>query len=799
MSLYSLQPLSRLFRRRFAHSLQRFYSARSRAPAFTTVPACPPSTCECAATPAMPDGLEIDHKGKLNGLISNYNEQVLICTGKDDWPSRIEEDNSGDNLAADLKELFGRGGVYSDPFHNISVLNSSFASSVPARTELVSTSVYLLPSFKYVPFLPRVSFDSVEALAKGFLLPEKLHSAHDGLSPIHRDRLTRKPMYGQLLPGVRDVEDILVLICGHGGRDMRCGVMGPVLRSEFETQLAHQGVEVLRGPVVIDASSDAEAITGPVQKPALAARVGLISHIGGHKFAGNIIIYLPPSLKMASGDKHPLAGHGICCGRAVASKHGKPEADEVGNAMSVRGLSTYTTTPTPQYQEERLSAPSYPARPRGPVRGFASTTLKRNTASPKNHEKKTRTGRPLAILTIAILGAALLSATTDVGSGTPKGVLNGESFVPFKVVSTERTSPTTFILTISAPTPHQATNATLIQGAWAHGLWSVEIKQPQLQIARNYTPLPPAVATAGGDGDGPKATLRFLVRRYDGGEMSTYLSRLGPGDEVWLRGPHLGFDVDARLGAAGERVVFLAGGTGIAPALQAARHLLLSAREGKGRKVSMEIIWANRARADCAGCPRLPGEVKGFWGRLSSAVAGGSAPREDRDFDGLGHPVVQELRDLQAAYRARGHELEFRCVADDEGGAISTADVTRAVQYTRTLPPPTALVASVLRAPCYFHSQRQLQHSTHESDAGEDGLKGQGGSGTTMRECACGDKGASGKHLLMISGPDGFVSAYVGRKVWADGAERQGPVGGLVRKLMEKSPEAWRDWLVLKQ
>lgn len=62
----------------------------------------------------MPEGLPIDHKGKLNGLISSYAEQVLICTGKDDWPSRIEDDNSGDNLAADLKELFGRGGVYSD-------------------------------------------------------------------------------------------------------------------------------------------------------------------------------------------------------------------------------------------------------------------------------------------------------------------------------------------------------------------------------------------------------------------------------------------------------------------------------------------------------------------------------------------------------------------------------------------------------------------------------------------------------------------------------------------------------------
>lgn len=43
-----------------------------------------------------------------------YTEQVLICTGKDDWVSRIEEENSGDNLAADLKELMGRGGVFFD-------------------------------------------------------------------------------------------------------------------------------------------------------------------------------------------------------------------------------------------------------------------------------------------------------------------------------------------------------------------------------------------------------------------------------------------------------------------------------------------------------------------------------------------------------------------------------------------------------------------------------------------------------------------------------------------------------------
>lgn len=218
------------------------------------------------------------------------------------------------------------------------MLNSSFASSVPRRTELVTTSVYLLPSFKYVPFLPRVSFDSVEALAKGFLLPEKLHSAHDILSPIHRDSLTRKPMYGRLLHSVRDVDDILVLICGHGGRDMRCGVMGGVLRNEFETQLGRQGIEVLRGPVEIDAPSDVEAISGTVQGPAPTARVGLISHIGGHKFAGNIIIYLPPFMKTASGERHPLAGHGIWYGR-VEPKHVEGIVREtVGNGRVIENM-----------------------------------------------------------------------------------------------------------------------------------------------------------------------------------------------------------------------------------------------------------------------------------------------------------------------------------------------------------------------------------------------------------------------------------------------------------------------------
>ncbi|KAI0011097.1 Sucraseferredoxin-like protein [Xylariaceae sp. FL0662B] len=284
-----------------------------------TVPTCPEPTCECAETPALPLGKGIDRKVNLNGLISSYAQQVLICTGKDDWTSRIEEDNSGDNLAADLKELIGRGGVYSDPFHNISVINASFPSAVSRRPEVQTTSAYLLPSFKYVPFLPRVSFDSVQALVKGYLLPEKLHPMNDGLPQLHKDRLIRKDAYRHMLYGVRDVEDVLVLICGHGGRDKRCGIFGPVLQAEFERQLPKAGIDVLHGPA-IDESVSAPRLPATTGEAPRAARVGQISHIGGHKYAGNVIIYLPPTFKNNAGNAHALAGHGVWYGR-IEPKH----------------------------------------------------------------------------------------------------------------------------------------------------------------------------------------------------------------------------------------------------------------------------------------------------------------------------------------------------------------------------------------------------------------------------------------------------------------------------------------------
>jgi len=56
---------------------------------------------------------------------------------------------------------------------------------------------------------------------------------------------------------------------------------------------------------------------GEISNVTIRSRVHQISHIGGHKFAGNVIVYIPPVL---GNQGHPLAGQGVWFGR-VEPKH----------------------------------------------------------------------------------------------------------------------------------------------------------------------------------------------------------------------------------------------------------------------------------------------------------------------------------------------------------------------------------------------------------------------------------------------------------------------------------------------
>ncbi|KAK5172738.1 Altered inheritance of mitochondria protein 32 [Saxophila tyrrhenica] len=321
-------------------ALQRSYASKidipyPRGSTIPTIEACPIPTCQCQETPS---GLDIEREQNINGSMAAYAEQVLISTGKSDWTSKIEDEEDG-VLVKRLKSFLGPKGKYSDPYHNVMLTNSSFAPtnlptaqretpreppadnrSVPAAKsgsndpsdvhDAEPASAFLLPSFQYVPTIP-TDPASVEALIKGYIQPSQLHQSHDRLSRADKNVLLRQSEMQRRFVGSRKIDEILVLICGHGGRDVRCGTLGPILQREFEEKIERQNIPLLREAPV----AEAETVDTDAEGYSPSARVGLISHIGGHKWAGNVIIYIPPSF---SGNA--LAGKGIWYGR-VAPEH----------------------------------------------------------------------------------------------------------------------------------------------------------------------------------------------------------------------------------------------------------------------------------------------------------------------------------------------------------------------------------------------------------------------------------------------------------------------------------------------
>ncbi|KAI0596700.1 hypothetical protein F4775DRAFT_563197 [Biscogniauxia sp. FL1348] len=449
--------------------------------------------------------------------------------------------------------------------------------------------------------------------------------------------------------------------------------------------------------------------------------------------------------------------------------------------------------------------------------------LKRSISSqPQSHlsptapkPSKSRTWTFFALGSVAVAGglvvvaAALLTNQSSSISGNDRAALNKSTFVPFAITSKEQVSPSAFILNVRPSSPNGAvtpsSSAARIASAWQHGLWSVEIKQPQLQIARHYTPLPPPpplrLPASSTDREGSKETeeeeeggrregeLRFLIRRMDGGEMSTYLSKRAVGDVIWLRGPHLGFDIAWRLGSGsdsgdgGGHVVFLAGGTGIAPALQIARRLLDSSDNDHDNLPTLTILWANRLSADALGRPgptpeshkpnlRIP-----FW----STPAHHSSPLPP-----FSPPSSSLARQIQALQQRHPGHFRISYYIDEEGSFIGPQDLASSIPPPPPHPKPNPNPQPQPNPSCPWHSASAIESLPDDDDASRSDIA-----------CACA-RGSVCVCVFCVSGPDGFVEAYAGAKRWRDGRETQGPVGGLLGRMMSKSGERESDCIVLK-
>ena len=337
-------------------------------------------------------------------------------------------------------------------------------------------------------------------------------------------------------------------------------------------------------------------------------------------------------------------------------------------------------------------------------------------------------------------------------------------FHRYELVSKQSVSSTCSILTLKSQTDP---NLNLYRDAWEKGVWSLQIKQPQLQIARSYTPLPPLSDRRGGQTSGwddddddeefDSTELRFLIRREPHGEVSGYLHGLPLGAVIHVRGPSLEYelcrdDID--------EVLFIAGGTGIAPALQVAHSLLKYRGSGAIAMPKLRILWANRRREDALEGvsdrdmssyknPRPRSWTRLFW---AGAIEQQQQPLQQQP------PLLSSLPPHQASLVTEierfKRDAPGKIAVDyffDEEGSFITQDILK----------------------------NYLAHHREKGSPEEAPLR-------------C-------RKLILVSGPDGFVTHLAGPKVWMGKKNQsQGPLGGILKDVIAVVDDNTTRWDVWK-
>ncbi|KAK9239934.1 Sucrase/ferredoxin-like-domain-containing protein [Lipomyces kononenkoae] len=212
---------------------------------------CPPPEFDTGCTycrPKFPADKAVKTGAALLGTAPTIRKHLLVSSGHSEWPSRTEFELT--SLEAKLREV-QREGVRRDPDFNFMITSTDLPPANPPEDR--SWSLYMYPDGLY---FPRIPYSKGKDFLKRFLIPSRAHEA-EGIEDS--------------LDIVRE-ESPIVAICAHAARDARCGIAGPMLKAEFERVLQRKGL-----------------LYDPVTKQGI--RVTLVSHIGGHVYAGNVLYF----------------------------------------------------------------------------------------------------------------------------------------------------------------------------------------------------------------------------------------------------------------------------------------------------------------------------------------------------------------------------------------------------------------------------------------------------------------------------------------------------------------------------
>jgi (2Fe-2S) ferredoxin len=166
----------------------------------------------------------------LPGTVSLYHRHLLICTGRTDWPAHIDTDGG---FAQALSEAIAARAA------EIALKVKVTACDDPGAG----------PGYDILVFPDTIRYLDVQEADLPALIED--HLVGNGVS----NRILHERLTGQY-----------IFVCTHGNRDARCGVCGPPLIERFVAELAARG---LAGRVTVRQTS----------------------HVGGHQYAGNVLIY----------------------------------------------------------------------------------------------------------------------------------------------------------------------------------------------------------------------------------------------------------------------------------------------------------------------------------------------------------------------------------------------------------------------------------------------------------------------------------------------------------------------------
>lgn len=174
-----------------------------------------------------------------------------------------------------------------------------------------ATTVLILPSFKFVDFVTPA--DTPEFIKRFVDMPTADQRTENGASPA--SRMSARPC--EL--------DYVILLCSHRRRDARCGMTAPLIKRELERHLRPRG---------LDRDADDTRPGG--------AGIFFVSHVGGHKFSANVLVYRKKQQQMIwLARVRPEHCEGIVNYTILQGKVVHPETQLRGGFDRLKGLTSW--------------------------------------------------------------------------------------------------------------------------------------------------------------------------------------------------------------------------------------------------------------------------------------------------------------------------------------------------------------------------------------------------------------------------------------------------------------------------